>query len=296
MQATSQPHAIFRWPDWELPERFVRGFRLSGYIAPSNLFTTLPYREGRPAEDLLGAEADTWNQLLTNERRSADTTELIGSGTLKEQYKGIVDPPLTKKQMDRRFGKGQWRALPRRLLWQESHNKHRMIDNARTSEHNMGTLVTETIFTTPLDVTVQVLRCLRERFQQPLSGPLQPFLSSEDLKDAYRSIPIDPYQQNLAVVAYRPHNTRAVHFSECKAMLFGLLSAVTQFNRVPAFLNAMARRVFGLMSWHFFDDSGIITLEEEHKSHLHGGQLLRYVNTSLGFPHADAKHQAPGLE
>eukprot|EP00971_Amphidinium_carterae_P197902 3927584-Amphidinium_carterae.2 len=118
-----------------------------------------------------------------------------------------------------------------------------MIDIACTSEHNMGTLVTETIFTTPLDVTVQVLRCLRGRLQQPFAGLLQPLLRSEDLKDAYtsihcnRSIPIDPYQQNLAVVAYRPQNTRAVHFSERKAMLFRLLSAVTRFNRVPTLLN-----------------------------------------------------------
>ena len=116
---------------------------------------------------------------------------------------------MTKKQMDSQLGKGQWRALRRRGIWQghvrtDGSKKIRGIDNARTSLHNAAAFLTETIAMTPPDIALQICAWLahcgvpHEELQKLIAG-----VGSDDLQDAYHSVPNASSELNFCVVAFR---------------------------------------------------------------------------------------------
>ncbi len=57
--------------------------------------------------------------------------------TRKEVGDGLIGQGLTKAQMDRRFGRGRWRSIPRFAVEQGA--KIRACDNAKASSHNAAT-------------------------------------------------------------------------------------------------------------------------------------------------------------
>ena len=65
---------------------------------------------------------------------------------------------------------------------------------------------------------------------------------SEDSPDAYRWTPADEEDQNINVVAvFNPH-TEEWGYQECWGNLFGLTSAVWNYNHTPKLLQALYRR------------------------------------------------------
>eukprot|EP00971_Amphidinium_carterae_P325633 6456003-Amphidinium_carterae.1 len=153
--------------------------------------------------------------------------------------------------------------MRRRAIWQHGAAKWRMIDNAKTSGHNDITQMQETIVTATFDTPILVLRRLRAR-HGPLH-PLLPLLGSEDIEDAYRKIPVLRAHQRFSVVACRQPSDHGsgLQYGVLSSMAFGLKAAVVNFNRVPAILIAALRRLFGVLVWHFFDDTGYFQMRSE---------------------------------
>ena len=65
--------------------------------------------------------------------------EEIFATACEQRAASLLSPFLTKHQMDCQLGKGQWRALRRRGIWQghvrtDGSKKIRGIDNARNPE------------------------------------------------------------------------------------------------------------------------------------------------------------------
>ena len=73
----------------------------------------------------------------------------------------------------------------------------------------------------------------------------------EDSPDAYRWCPVDPEDQDSAGEWL---------FQEVFGSLFGMSSAVMNFNRWPRFLQAVARRWLCLLVSIYFDDASLLDL------------------------------------
>ena len=248
------------WPDWSLPDCFVEGFKITGIIPASNLFRRVPSQAGLQEADLLGPEADKWNEAIASDSRPNMTDSIIFDSTELERNKGYIEGYYTKRDLDARFGRGKWRAIRRRCIYKESHGKHRMIDNCRTSMHNSAASAIETISTVPPNFAVLNFTFLRSLLGGPLTGDFSPSLGTDDFEDAYRCIPNHRRQEHFSVIAFRHTAWRGgaprMVFAVSKAHLLGLSAAVLNFNRVPEFLIAVCRRVGAVPCWHFFDDSG----------------------------------------
>ena len=153
--------------------------------------------------------------------------------------------------MDKRFGRGQWRALRRRLVWSAGHGKYREIDHARSSLHNAAADASDTILTAATDVSMAYLLFVRMLIGQPLADQFQPALACDDLKDAYHGMPNKASQLRFTIVATKDPKTDAVVFFVAYVHLFGFKLAVGNFYRFPALMTALCRRLGAVMVWHF---------------------------------------------
>ena len=256
---------IMRWPDWQLTSLFTRGFKVSGLIEPSNVYP----RVAPAAVDSLHAildpeDADKWNSTVASGSFPSDLDKEVYD-TAQEQVKnGLLSKSMSKKDIDKIFGKGSWRAIRRRGLQQG--DKVRGIDNARASRTNFAAFLQDTIMTTPHDIAIQILAWLfsgkkgSKRFRGLRNLKLG--LGADDLADAYHGIPNSEAQLGLCVVAIMNPDSKKIEFHISYAHLFGLSAAVVNFNRLPELLTAASRRIGMATTWHFFDDQGVIDFED----------------------------------
>ncbi len=172
---------------------------------------------------------------------------------------------MSKSQLDGRLGRNKWRALRRRGI--EQHEKVRGIDNARTSRHNAAACLFETIMTAPPDIAIQVLLWLAAA-GIPASWEtflaLRPTLGSDHLEAAYHRVPNTSNQLALCVVMFMDTSLAQprVAFAISYAHLFGFSAAVVNFNRLPELLTSIARRIGRCITWHCFDDPGVLRVPE----------------------------------
>ena len=111
----------------------------------------------------------------------------------------------------------------------------------------------------------------------------------EDLPNAYRHVPMNPEQSNMAIVAYYDHHVEAPRFRRYYGSLFGLPNAVCSFNRFPRFFQAACRRLAYCVTSMYFDD---LTIQDFG---IMGGTGQAFVNElarCLGYPFQEEKHQS----
>ena len=80
----------------------------------------------------------------------------------------------------------------------------------------------------------------------------------DDRKAAYKQLPIDPADQNTAIIALRrPTNHRWYGFI-ARALIFGSVSAVLHYNVLPRLMVVLANRYLGIPLVGYFDDFAAI--------------------------------------
>ena len=79
-------------------------------------------------------------------------------------------------------------------------------------------------------------------------------MATTDLPDALRGLPLAPEDQRAAVVAVWHAKRHEWMFSIMDGCPFGLGAVVVQFNRYPALLVAVARRLYAFLTAAYFDD------------------------------------------
>ena len=84
-------------------------------------------------------EADKWNTSVALGSRPSDLDKEIFETAQEQVSRGLLSKAMSKKSVDRVFGKGKWRAIRRRGLKQGE--KVRGIDNARCSKTNCAALL-----------------------------------------------------------------------------------------------------------------------------------------------------------
>ena len=103
---------IIRWPDWQLPALFTRGFKVAGDIEPSNVYPRVTAAAVESEHSLLDAkEAEKWNEGLATDSRPSDLDSEVHETAKEQSKRGLLSKPMTKAQVDLFFGKGAGRAL-----------------------------------------------------------------------------------------------------------------------------------------------------------------------------------------
>ena len=259
---------LLRWPDRLQAKCYIEGFRIVGPIESSCIFKPLSVVEDPvPIEAQEGfhgeqAKADLYTHLRS---RPPQHHEKILEATIVEQQRGWLGPLQTANDLNREFGAGMWRFIPRFLLQQRL--RDRLIDNAKTGKQNRFTQCPETIFSITLDWLGIALKCFEavfvERCPECLELPFpewfDPGISLDDLPDAFKGCPVHPADQRACIVAVWSEHSGKWLFAKSYPCLFGIGSVVVSFNRLPALATAVSKR-FGLcMCAAYFDD--LITLE-----------------------------------
>ena len=112
------------------------------------------------------------------------------------------------------------------------------------------------------------------------------------MTSAYRQVAVMPEQLCFSVVAvYNPHSKSWVYGELC-GLPFGVSPAVLEFNRVPAFLVAAARRWLAIPVISFYDDFKVLGLA------LAGGnedRMFHKLVTFVGYLLDPTKRQPPGI-
>eukprot|EP00439_Symbiodinium_sp_Y106_P049214 s186_g6.t1 len=256
----------------------------------------------------------------------ADVQEWLGIDAARREIdKGFCSPPLTRAEVDKRFGHGGWRPLERFLIVQPD-GKQRVIDNAKRTGHNDHVQMLETIFTVSVDfiacavrdvlnllsadghdlpptVSVDFIACAVRDVLNLLSADghdLPPQVDSwldvrvgtDDLPDAYRGHPVKQSQLNFSVVAVFVPNV-GWRFVILWGLAYGLEAAVVAFNRFSTFGVSIARRCASAMAAAYFDDE--LSVEFVHGS-CPSQMSLKQVFHLLGAPPQPAKSFPPAAD
>ena len=182
-------------------------------------------------------------------------------------------------------------CLIRFAVWQPGAGKWRVIDNGRTAAHNDSLATTERIHTTTAEMGAVAMRRLRRLAGRKLAGPLRPHSSTQDMKKAFRQIPIRERDRAFHVIALVDPSTRTWKFGILWGLAFGLGAAVLEFNRIPIFIVALARRYLAIPCFSFYDDFRLLDIAgSAGNADSAFFDLVSWTKWVLD----PAKHQSPG--
>jgi len=288
------------WPDANLARGFAYGFPVLGDIPDSGLFR--PVEDKRSDECFMGEykavvdSNDEWNRSLVVSLRMKAQEAMktkrdwmlrdLESSTKKEVNDRLMERGVPLAQMDKRFGKGNWRALVRFPVPQGA--KVRSCDDGKKSLHNTATLVHETITLPTFEFPSRVAALVAEKCRE-LSLPFPALtIATDDIQSAYRMVPTS--QPQFTVCALFCFEEDEVLFFGVPGHNFGLLSAVINFNRVPALFTAFSRAFFALWLKDYFDDNFLTDTETAKES---GREALHALYNAAVFPLHPGKRVRP---
>ena len=270
------------WADMTLFDQIEQGFELVGHRPASGIFPL----EMRPAEQTpeqlmrrSGFLKSSLLQKVSSAPRNGDADELRRI-TMKEVEAGSLDGPHPPEVMDERFPDG-WIPVRRFGVWQSSADKTKLrpIDDFAEAEVNSAFAYVDKLDLRSIDTLVAMLRwwtvccdvtarvkvslsdgtCLEGSVHhawkdQEASAPL---LSTMDLRNAYKQLPLNPNSRRLAVCTL-PKPGGGVECYESQALPFGATASVVDFNRFARFLHHVGECL--LVPWvNYFDDYPVWT-------------------------------------
>ena len=260
---------LLQWRDRDLPWALVEGFQVVGTIPACGIHRPLEEQQQGPAEQQRATDADLRNQLLgesavayvdqlESKLQPHELADEILKATLAEIDLNLARPLETRSQIDEHFGKGQWRPLPRHVIFQG--DKHRPIDDAKAGKHNEHTSCSEAIVCCtaewPAIVARELLRRSQELQQDTDHIPdwYRPRAGTSDMWKGFRqNHPVKDDERFCIITFIDPRTSRRV-YSRLRGLPFGMGSVVNQFNRLPALKSAVQRRLLAMMVCHYFDD------------------------------------------
>ena len=254
--------SAMRWPDVSLPLRM-----LSGFSVVSDIPDSLVYRSNeQPAKtefaSFIASNTDhiaSMKAKLTakaNSEHDRTRIEACWIRTNEEIESNLIQGPFSQSQMDRMFGRGLWRPLPRSAILQK--DKWRCIDDGKRSGHNDATTLHESITCCRADFPALVGREFARRIRshnsnQPSQMPrFDLHHGSDDLFAAYRRVPTSQ-PEYTSVMVWDSDNEQIV-YCIVPGHNFGLTSAVLNFNRIPHYMISAVRVFLGVCCEHYFDD------------------------------------------
>ena len=290
-----RPHALdllahsIKWPDISVPALMAVGAAPLGRQELTGVFRHRETAATLDPKDFKSSSASFMEAMRARPPPRGDQAAIVFDLSTKEQEAGLLSEWRSEEYLDLKYGKGEWRALPRYVIKQGS--KWRLIDNGRAGEHNSTYDASETIHTTCTSAGVSIACRFREVIGKPLRKEDSITISTQDMWKAYRQIPCHTDQLRfMMVIVWHPAEKKWV-YGESKALLFGLTGSVLSFNRIPALIVALARRWLAIPVQNFFDDFRIMDLDKSKGSA--NRFFCIFVQDILGFKIDKGKEQLP---
>ena len=253
-----------RWPDVDLPYRFVVGFPVVFDIPDSGVFKAdlQPAEISRAAFEAgntrMNAQIASEIERAASDPAQAERREQCWIKTKAEIEAGLVFGPYSRARIDKKYKRGKWRAIGRNAILQKG--KWRCIDNAKRNKANKAQTLPERITCGRADFPALVTREFARREHTRRSGgvarprkrKLRMRHGTMDLRAAYRRVPTS--QPQYTIVAVWNTDARCVSYCEVPGHNFGLASAVLNFNRYPELAVAASRRLLWTVAEHYYDD------------------------------------------
>ena len=273
---------LLRWPDYDQPSRYVRGFPIIERIQTSGL-----YRQSAAElldaydvnEAFFGEPAEAFVTSIKNLPRPKDADK-VAALVQKEIEKGYQAEGVLAHDMDTRFGKGQWRPMPLFALTQAS--KDRLIADAKRGEHNDWTTEEERLQVISIDWIAEASRALLaavESRHEDAHSWYTPGVMLEDMQDAYRQGPVEPAHARANIVCWWSDKHNGWVFADVYGMVFGVRSAVLNFNRLPTLAVAASRRCLAVPAANYFDDFIVLAAAPDQRS---AGACLNLIMKAVG--------------
>ena len=261
------------WPDVSFVERWLHGFPIVGDIPDSGLFRPQEQPPTQPADTFSRSNNCRWcDEVIRKVAGAANhpstddhaVLRAVYEQTRKEARQGYVKGPLTRSELNSKFGKNYYRVMVRFGIEQGADGKRkvRAIDNARTSLTNAVSHTHETIVCITFEIAATVSALVLEECMRLGIDMLEMAIGFEDLTAAYRFLPNSQPHFTVFCV-WRFSDGKSVPcpvFYYVPGHNFGMASSVLNFNRFPKLMVAMARSLLALPVSQYFDDYFIMDL------------------------------------
>lgn len=280
---------VLHWPDTTLCSKLFRGFEAIGHVPACGIWGAQQVEYISQAKLLEGAVEDG-RQLLQSLRSGPDDQVILDAGAADETKQWCTpERPVTCLAQE----VGGYRLIKRFVITQNSGKKRVIDDAAAGGQSRLSQDGNHLKFCSALQPCTH-LKCLEEAMQKRGKSILQRDYAvstiGEDLPDAYRKIPMLPAHSQHCLVTYWHKERRCAMYRRYHSMLFGLPLAVSAFNRVSSFLQAVARRILCMLCSLYFDDA---TAQDFDGTALVAQQSLEQVAEAVGFPFSEEKRQPP---
>ena len=284
-----------QWPDTQIHDELVKGFRLVGVGTKSNIFR----EDAKPAalteEELMIASKHLKPKLISKLRNApiAECNAELNQITAKEAgQKNWLEGPFSEQQIDQVFD-SKWLPVERFAVRQK--DKLRPIDNFASNRVNEAWSNVEKIDLHALDQlrwTISVIckaahnrgcveiplkdgSCLIGEVHRDWSAKkLACKVTALDMKDAYKQLGIHASERCRSVVSLRNDSEGRVDHYLMNCLPFGAVGSVHHFNRLARLLWGIGLHYLMLPWVNYFDDFPLMSPRELLASTLAAAKAL----------------------
>ena len=212
----------------------------------------------------------------------------IHEKTMKEVSKGTMGKPMTFEEVDAMFH-GDFQVVPSFGLEQGldelGRPKYRRIDDHSACGNNLVAHRKQKVPMCMVDYIGALIKALGRRC--PKSAPL---ISTEDMKSAYRQVPLSTDCVRYSVTAVYDPSISMARLYLMHGQPFGAGHAVPNFCRVAEWMAKLLQRRYKCVTDHFFDDFWTVEPKNTIESAMF---VLRETFRFLGFDLDPEKSQPP---
>jgi hypothetical protein len=238
----------------------VAGMIDISHLDVTGVFRRRVHTESSTKEEFLADAMEAFDEIEAGFHKP-DADKQLWDTLLLNQERGFPEVGPIREQMDQCWGRRVWRPVPTFDFLQPC-GKHRMTSDAKRGGHNNASAAD-----VKLDLVAQLHPLLHARTfyeaAKQLKVPeqvlvrLQLVSGSEGMPDAYNWCPATPgdlcvNNQGL----FNPHEG-TWRYQKFRWNLVGLIHADINFNRVPRFMQAVARSWLAFRLSTYFDDVSI---------------------------------------
>ena len=225
------------------------GARVEGYLGGRSSWPVVDFADYGPIKtkaEVIHSQAPHLTKFLKSVRSGPHDATLWESSLEDVQQQRMYGPFDSVQAVCESLGVDS--VLIHRRFAVVQPDKTRPCGDARRSGGNLVTRQTRKVTLSTLDHVQGQIARTRSVFQERL------LLWKRDHKAAYRQVPLHPEELRLAVVVFRHPETKQLVFFVHRALPFGFVASVTQYNRISQAIAFLANRVLLVPVDNYFDD------------------------------------------
>ena len=281
--------------DKAVPTLLEEGMGIIGDASVSPFFEPFDLPPKMSKTEFYGDMENRSLQMIERVRRVGKSakpalTQAIFSKTQKEVQGGTMAGPFSFQEIVDRYGR-DFQIVPSFGLEQGSDSsgapKYRRIDDHTACGNNLVAHRLQKVPMAMVDYVSVLIRAEASKVAEQL------FVATEDMKGAYRQVPLLPSHVRYCVTAVYDPSSESVQLYQMLGQPFGAGHAVPNFCRVAEWLSRCMQKLYNMVVDHFFDDFFVVEPETTIHTAMH---CLRETFDILGFQLDPEKSQSPTQE